>query len=115
MSKFILTGWSVGYAVPAMIALTKYPDAIVKGVSKRRLPELLFELSENDDSLPEEVVILGVSLNGNPTLLGKALRRLKKQGVRVVWISVYPVPYNLGINAESLFSELIVDEKCGLL
>jgi len=111
MKKLILTGWSVGYAVPAMIALTKFPDSIVKGVSKRRLPELLAELAETNGSLPQEVVILGVALSGNPHLLSKAVRILKKRGVRVVWISVYSVPNSLGVNLQGLFSETIIDEN----
>ena len=92
MKTLILTGWFwEDYACAAAIALRKLKDADILGISTRRLPEYLMELKGYD-----EVVILGVGLIGDPELLGSALENLKKERVKVRWISSMEIPENIG-------------------
>ena len=79
----ILTGWKYGdYAVAAALALRHFKVADILGMSRRRLPEYLEEISGY-----AEIVILGVSLAGDAERLAKALARLRKAKVKVTWIS----------------------------
>lgn len=92
----ILTGWGTAeYIVSAAAALEALNGrAKVIGVSKRRLPEMLTELSTQGEPLPwKRIYILGVALGGHPEQLVQALERLKAQQVETCWISAYePVP-----------------------
>jgi len=84
----ILTGWdSEGhfYAHCAALALLAYPDADVRGMSKARLAEALTAACGY-----ARVLILGVSLGGDPQQLARSVRRLARQGVALSWISVLP-------------------------
>ena len=46
MENLILTGWGwKDYACAAALALRKYPDSDVLGMSTRRLPEFLDEVN----------------------------------------------------------------------
>ena len=91
MKTLILTGWFwEDYACAAAIALRRYKDADIMGISTRRLPEYLAEISNYD-----EIVILGVGLIGNPELLESALERLKKEKTKVRWISSLEIPENI--------------------
>lgn len=88
MKTLILTGWFwEDYACAAAVALRKFKDAQVMGMSTRRLPEYLSEVSGCD-----RIVILGVGLIGNPEMLNKALTRLKKQKCSVQWLSTLEIP-----------------------
>ena len=85
-NTLILTGWApaeCGYAHAAAIALLAYPDADVRGVSKARLPETLETADEY-----ARILILGVSLGGDPQRLAQSVQALKRQGVIIRWISV---------------------------
>ena len=65
METLILTGWGWSdYACAAALALRRFGQAEVQGVSTRRLPELLNEISGY-----KTILILGVGLTGNPELL----------------------------------------------
>ena len=84
-ATLILTGWdsdSHGYAHCAALALLAYPDADVRGVSKARLPEKLEAVKGYT-----RVLILGVSLGGDPQRLARSVRALTSQGVALRWIS----------------------------
>jgi len=84
----ILTGWKYSdYAVAAALALRHFRTADILGMSRRRLPEYLEEVSGYT-----EIAILGVSLTGDAERLGKALARLKKDKVKVTWISALDFP-----------------------
>ena len=88
----ILTGWKyIDYAVAAALALRHYGKADILGMSKRRLPEFL-----DDVSGYTEIAILGVSLAGDSVRLAKALERLRKQKVKVLWISGLDFPAWMG-------------------
>ncbi len=81
----ILTGWdsdSHCYAHCAALALRAYPDAEVRGVSKARLPEAL-ETAKGF----AQILILGVSLGGDPQRLARSVRTLAGKGVVLRWIS----------------------------
>lgn len=97
MKTLILTGWFwEDYACAAAIALRHCKEADILGMSTRRLPEFLHQLSGY-----KEVIILGVGLIGNPPLLEEALDKLQKKKIRVRWISSLEVPENIGENITS--------------
>ena len=101
----IITGWGwPDYACAAAVALRYWEHADIRGMSTRRLPEYLYETSGY-----EEIVILGVSLRGDPELLRKALEKLAFKGTHVVWISAIPAPEDLFPNGCSNL-EMFVDE-----
>ena len=84
----IVTGWGwPDYACAAAVALRHWKNAEVRGMSTRRLPEFLAEVSGY-----KTIAILGVGLTGNPELLKQALAKLARKGTRVVWISAIPAP-----------------------
>lgn len=86
MKTLILTGWGHhDYATAAAVALRALEfKADVLGVSKRRLPELLGEVTKYD-----RIVILGVSLSQDSAALKESLVKLQKKRVQVSWISVF--------------------------
>jgi DNA-binding NtrC family response regulator len=87
----VLTGWGYpDYACAAAMALQRLPGAEVLGMSRRRLPEFLGELAESGRADGRLIVILGVSLSGDPARLVKAVRQLLARKVRLQWISVLP-------------------------
>ena len=94
-TNLILTGWGYAeYVVSAAVALKALNgDADVMGVSRRRLPELMEEITEmkKGDRWPV-IYMLGVSLTGDAERLAAALAKLKEKGVKVTWISALEVP-----------------------
>lgn len=91
METLILTGWGWSdYACAAALALRRFDKAEVRGVSTRRLPELLNEISGY-----ENILILGVGLTGNPELLQRGVKKLCTKGVKLRWISALPFPESL--------------------
>ena len=93
----ILTGWKHGdYAIAGALALKHFTDADILGMSKRRLPEFMEEVSGYS-----EIVILGVSLAGDAERLGKALARLKGENVTVIWLSGFDFPEWMGDDVRS--------------
>jgi len=87
-ATLILTGWDSGchdYAHCAALALRAYPDADVRGVSKARLPEAL-ETARGYT----RILILGVSLGGDPQRLARNVSALSKAKVALRWISALP-------------------------
>ena len=90
----ILTGRKyTDYAVAAALALRHYGKADILGMSKRRLPEYLEEVDDYT-----EIAILGVSLAGDAERLGKALEQLKKNKVKILWLSGIDFPEWIGEN-----------------
>lgn len=88
MDNLIVAGWGwKDYAIAAAIALRHYNKAHIIGMSTRKLPEFLNEVTDY-----KEIAILGVGLTGNVELLEKALIKLKKKNVRVRWISSFDMP-----------------------
>ena len=88
----ILTGWKyTDYAVAAALALRHYGKADILGMSRRRLPEYLEDVTDYT-----EIAILGVSLSGDAERLGKALARLRKSKVKVLWLSGIDFPEWMG-------------------
>ena len=84
----IITGWGWNdYACAAAVALRHWKLAEVRGMSTRRLPEFLAEVSGC-----KTIVILGVGLAGNPELFQQALAKLARKGTHVIWISSLPAP-----------------------
>lgn len=99
----ILTGWKYGdYAVAAALALRHFKVADILGMSRRRLPEYLEEVSGY-----AEIVILGVSLAGDAERLAKALARLRKEKVKVTWISGFDFPEWMGDDIRSSLESYI--------
>lgn len=93
MKTLILTGWGrPDSACAAAAALRHFRDqANIKGISIRRLPEFLLEVSGYT-----RIVITGVGLSGNPELLAKALTRLTEKKIMVCWISCLDFPECIG-------------------
>ncbi|MFA6725001.1 MAG: hypothetical protein WCS95_10040, partial [Lentisphaeria bacterium] len=88
----ILTGWgNKDYACGAALALRHYKQADILGVSKRRLPDFLENVSGY-----KEIAILGVSLTADAERLAAALKSLKERKVLVRWLSVYDFPEWMG-------------------
>ena len=110
-NTLILTGWGwKEYSVAAAAALRFFKGAAdVRGVSKRRLPEMLEELP----SSYKKVVIVGVALGGDPERLEGALKKLKKRNVTVSRISAFPMEEELQEKLSGLIGEHV--EECGLL
>ncbi|MFA6294154.1 MAG: hypothetical protein WC637_20355, partial [Victivallales bacterium] len=92
MKTLIITGWGLDYACAAAMAIQAYPESDVTGMSKRRLPEFLSEVSSDKTGTCNQILILGVSLCSEPDRIVSVLRKLKKQKIRITWISMYPLP-----------------------
>lgn len=104
MNRLILTGWGwKDYACAAALALRHFKSADIRGMSTRRLPEFLNEVTGY-----KEIVILGVGLTGNPELLTKAVAKLTGKGVKISWISAIPFPESLSSELQSKM-EIFVD------
>ena len=113
--SLILTGWGYAeYVASAAVALRALDGrADVLGVSRRRLPEYLTELTSTCDALRwKRIYILGVALSGDPDALAAALAKLKARGVRVTWISAIAMPEQV---AEVLEGTLDVEFREGSL
>jgi transcriptional regulator with PAS, ATPase and Fis domain len=92
MDTLILTGWGwMDYAGAAAVALRHWCNADVLGMSKRRLPEYLNELANNNCEY-KRIIILGVSLEGYLDLLLSSLTVLKQKSIDVHWISTITIP-----------------------
>lgn len=88
MDTLILTGWGwEDYACAAAVALRHFKQADIRGMSTRRLPEFLNEISGY-----RHIVILGIGLSGNPELLLDAVKKQKAGGVGIRWISALGFP-----------------------
>ena len=87
METLILTGWGWhDYACAAAVALRKYPDADVRGMSMGRLLSSIKDVSEEKGAY-EQIIILGIAWRGEPDDILAVLKTLKQEGVRVTWIS----------------------------
>lgn len=83
----IITGWGYhDYACAAAVALRAFPNAVVLGVSKNRLPECLAEIADQEN-VPSQILIIGVSLAGDPDRAATACQALAARGVTLVWYS----------------------------
>ena len=108
----ILTGWGyVGYAVAAAVALRKFKSADVSGVSQRKLPIRLATFAKAKIPSYNKIIILGIGLNNNPEMLTKALKLLKKKGVKVTFISALTIPNKL----KKFFDKYIEGNESSLL
>ncbi len=88
MDNLILTGWGwKDYACAAALALRKFQLADVLGMSTRRLPEFLNEVSGY-----KNIIILGIGLTGDRELLAKAVNKLADKGVKLRWLSAIDAP-----------------------
>ncbi len=88
MDNLILTGWGwKDYACAAALALRKFPLSDVLGMSTRRLPEFLNEVSGY-----KHIMILGIGLTGDRELLAKAVNKLTDNGVKLRWLSAIDAP-----------------------
>ena len=107
--NLVLTGWGyteyVASAAAALKALSG--DADVLGVSRRRLPELMEEIAgfKKNDRWPS-IYLLGVSLGGDPERLAVALGKLKRDGVKVAWISALGMPQDIASLLEGVLEDL---------
>ena len=106
METLILTGWGWSdYACAAALALRHFGKADIRGVSTRRLPELLNEISGY-----KTILILGVGLTGNPELLQKGVEKLRAKGCNIRWISALPFPENLPDSLRILLNPFIDED-----
>ncbi len=88
----VLTGRGYSdYVIAAAMTLKKYPKAELLAMSRCHLPEFMERVEGYD-----RIVILGVGLSGDAERLAKALKRLKKDGVNVVWLSGIDFPAWMG-------------------
>jgi len=87
MKKLILTGWGwKDYACAAALALRHHKNAQIMGISQRRLPEFLNEVTGYG-----EIIILGIGLSGDPKRLEQGLEELSSVKTKVSWVSVLPM------------------------
>ena len=74
MNTLILTGWGwIGYATAAAVARRQFKTADLLGMSRRRLPEHLTMLADNDCQYGQ-IIIIGVSFEK----IIRMLRKLKR-------------------------------------
>ena len=110
--SLILTGWGPAeYVASAAVALKALDGrADVRGVSRRRLPELLGGLADARGT-PRwtRIYLLGVSLGGDPDALAAALAKLKATGVRVTWISALEMPKEIAGRLDGLLDARVFD------
>ena len=105
----ILTGWGlIAYPVAAAVALKAlHGAAVVRGVSRQRLPECL----ESYDGKARRIFILGVGLSGDEPRLAAVLAAQKKRGVKVVWISIIDLtPSQRAVLAPHLETKIYADK-----
>jgi DNA-binding NtrC family response regulator len=103
----ILTGWDSDgyvYAHSAALALGAFPDADVRGVSKARLPQTLAAAQGY-----ARVLILGVSLGGDPQHLARSVRTLVRKGVTLSWISALQPPASVDAATRKTLSPFVRD------
>ena len=110
--NLVLTGWGyaeyVASAAAALKALNGNADVL--GVSRRRLPELMEEVAERKkDDRWSAIYILGVSLVGDPKRLAAALGKLRKEGVKVSWISALEAPEEVAAPLDGLMDVKVFD------
>jgi len=100
--NLILTGWSKSaYLAAAAAALEALDgDADVSGVSMEALAGVLADRAASYKS----VYVLGVGLTKNVGALVAALAKLKKSGVKTIWLSSMPV-------APEFIAELGIEER----
>ena len=92
----ILAAWGwVDCTCAAVIALRKFKSADVSGMSQRRLPDHLSELSEKKKCPYNKIIILGIGMNKDIDTLITAIDKLRKKNVEILWISAYNIPYKL--------------------
>ena len=112
MEKLIITGWFwKDYACAAALALRHYKKADVIGMSARRLPEFLNELTPKQY---REIAILGVNLSGDPELLDQALTKLRAAKVKVRWISSIEFPEEITEKIKSKLDHFVSTESDGV-
>lgn len=110
MSKeqtLIITGWDSDrhdYAHSAALALLAHPGAEVRGVSKARLPEAL----ETATGFTR-ILMVGVSLGGDPQRLARSVRALVKQGTSLRWISALPPSASVDEGTRKSLSPFVSD------
>lgn len=103
MNTLILTGWGwKDYACAAALTLRHCKQADILGMSTRRLPEFLSEVSGYKD-----ILILGIGLSGDPERLLKAIQKLNGKGVKIRWISALDFPENLSDELRSKIDSFI--------
>lgn len=110
--NLILTGWGYPeYVAAASVALKALGgEAEIMGVSRRRLPELMEEISARKGlGTTSAVYILGVSLSGDPDRLASALAKLRSKGVNVTWISAVEMPDGVAEKVASLLAAKVFD------
>ena len=115
--NLILTGWGyVEYVAAAAVALKALNgNAAVYGVSRRRLPELIGELSDrrgdrgSGSRSCRRIYLIGVSLVGDPKQLAAGLSKLKAKGVKVSWISVLEMPEEAKEHLDGLMETKVYD------
>lgn len=104
-NTLILTGWGwPDYAAAAARALFHFPHAEVRGMSTRRLPDFLCDLSTRSPAPYARVSILGVGLPSDPSALVPALKTLKAAHVAVEWISALPPPEGIADEVSRLMA-----------
>lgn len=115
-NMLILTGWGwLDYAAAAALTVIRFPEAELRGVSTRRLPELLESLANGDSSGYSRVLILGVGLSRNVPLLTAALKALKQKRVDVEWVSaIQPSSGVLPADMDRYLKMLVVDKAGGV-
>lgn len=87
----ILCGWKVDWICAVALVSRKNPDAEVVAISKAGLPKYLRQVAMENTRKYERIFILGVPLDQDERTLASALRKLRGEGVEVLWLSSYSV------------------------
>ncbi len=92
MKSIIITGWGWhDYACAAAVALRKLSNADVQGKSMSRLGEFL-EDTFKGNPIYDQVIIVGIGWRGEPDNIISLLKKIKDQGVKIIWFSTLDLP-----------------------
>lgn len=114
-NTWILTGWGwPDYAAAAARVLLRFPGAAIRGVSTRRLPELVESFAADPPPPGSRILILGVGLSAAPSALVTALKALKAARVTVEWCSALPLPDGIADEVSRLMAIRVDPDADGI-
>ena len=103
-------GTLADHLVAAAIALRRFPGAELGFASMGLLPE---KLREEAVAQYDEIHLLGIGLEANPTELENAFRTVHKRGASIVWHSAgFEIPPQISAEMRTMFEARVDAGKC---